>query len=135
MMGLTDGSKILIVDDEIVIADTLATIFSIHGQAVRAAYSAEQAIELLEMWQPALAILDVVLPNMNGIDLAIFIKENYPGCQVLLFSGQIITTALAEDAAMKGHDFEILAKPVLVPDLLDKAARLLAPSVENQVPS
>lgn len=122
---LTNGSKVLIVDDEVVIADTLAQIFSIHGQNVRAAYSAEQAIELIAAWKPDLAILDVVLPQMNGIDLAIFLRENYPSCQMLLFSGQIITAALAADASKRGHDFEILPKPVLVPDLLHKAAQLL----------
>jgi CheY-like chemotaxis protein len=125
MTSLANGSRILIVDDEVVIADTLAQIFSIHGQRVRVAYSAEQAIKLIEGWKPDLAILDVVLPQMNGIDLAIFLRENHPSCQMLLFSGQIITAALAAEAARKGHDFEILPKPVLVPDLLNKAAQLL----------
>ena len=126
MTGLANGSRILIVDDEVVIADTLGQIFSIHGQKVRTAYSAEQALEVLATWSPDLAILDVVLPRMSGIDLAIFLKEHHPSCQVLLFSGQIITAALAAEAARKGHDFEILPKPVLVPDLLRKAAQLLA---------
>jgi DNA-binding NtrC family response regulator len=130
-----NGSKVLIVDDEVVIADTLAQIFSMHGQRVRTAYSAEHAIELIAAWKPDLAILDVVLPQMNGIDLAIFLRENYPSCQMLLFSGQIVTTALAAEAAKKGHDFEILPKPVLVPDLLNKAARLLTNQTGTTVPS
>ena len=135
MTSLANDSKILIVDDEIVIADTLAQIFSIHGQQVRTAYSAEEAIEVIARWNPDLAILDVVLPQMSGIDLAIFLKQNYPSCQVLLFSGQIITTTLAAEAAKKGHDFEILPKPVLVPDLLSKAAELLSPQAGTPLPS
>ena len=68
------SSRILIVDDERVIADSLAAIFENQGYAARAAYSAEQALEIVAQWSPRLAILDVILPGMSGIDLAILIK-------------------------------------------------------------
>ena len=68
--------KVLIVDDEHTIADTLDAIFSASGYETRTSYSAEQALEIVVEWQPDLAILDVVLPKMNGIDLAIFLKRS-----------------------------------------------------------
>jgi CheY-like chemotaxis protein len=60
--------KILIVDDEVSIADTLGAIFSNQGYETRVAYSAEQSIEIIAQWKPELAITDVVLPVMSGIE-------------------------------------------------------------------
>jgi DNA-binding NtrC family response regulator len=104
--------KILIVDDEVHIAETLGLVFSAQGYEVRAANSAEQAVEILAQWQPDVAILDVMLPQMNGIDLALVTQTNYPSCRLLLISGHPETGTLLEEAKAKGHRFDILAKPV-----------------------
>jgi CheY-like chemotaxis protein len=104
--------RILIVDDERVIADTLAVIFEQRGYESRAAYSAERALEVIATWPPDLAIVDVVLPKMNGIDLAILLKAEYPTCQIRLFSGQAATSDLLAGATASGNVFEVLAKPV-----------------------
>jgi DNA-binding response OmpR family regulator len=72
--------RVLFVDDERLIADTLAIIFSSQGYETRAVYCAEQALELISDWLPHLAIIDVQLPGMNGIDLAIRLKAEYPDC-------------------------------------------------------
>ena len=121
------GSRILIVDDERVIADSLATIFERQGYRARAAYSAEDALEIIAQWPPRLAILDVVLPGMNGIDLAILIKSGYPDIAVMLISGQLATTELVENAAQRGHKLTIHAKPIPIPDLLANVSQLLSP--------
>ena len=120
------GSRILIVDDERVIADSLAVIFEKQGYQSRAAYSAEQALEIIAQWPPNLAILDVILPGMNGIDLAILIKSGYPDVAVMLISGQPATAALAESAVERGHRFQIHAKPIPIPDMLANVSLLLA---------
>ena len=112
MPAIAGARKILIIDDEPTIADTLAVIFSSSGYDSRAVYSAEQALEMLEEWRPDLAVIDVVLPGMNGIEFAIFLKASYPACQFLLFSGQPGTSGLLEEARNKGHLFDILAKPL-----------------------
>lgn len=118
--------RILIVDDEVAIADTLALIFRTQHYDARVAYSAEQAIEVISEWRPDLAIIDVMLPGMNGIDLAIVTKANYGGCQVILFSGHSNTALLLEEAGRKGHQFEVLAKPVHPALMLERAASLLS---------
>ena len=126
LANLKGGRRILIVDDEANIADTLALIFKMRRYDVRAAYSAESAIELIAKWRPDLAVLDVMLPAMNGIDLAIAIKANYPACHVMLFSGHANTGMLLEEAGKKGHRFEVLAKPVYPEVMLERASELLA---------
>ncbi|MFP5276201.1 MAG: response regulator [Acidobacteriota bacterium] len=120
------GQKVLIVDDERWTSDTLATIFTIAGYEARATYSAEEAIEIMATWQPALVILDVVLPKMSGIELAIELASRRPSCQILLFSGNPSTAQLASAAAQSGHPFEILEKPVHPDLMLQKASRLLS---------
>ena len=126
MPGLPGSRKIMVVDDEETIADTLALIFSSNGYDARSTYSAEQALETLEQWKPDLAIIDVVLPGMNGIEFAIFLKASYPGVHFLLFSGQPGTGGLLEEAKKKGHLFEILAKPLHPTFMLATVANMLS---------
>jgi CheY-like chemotaxis protein len=119
--------RILIVDDELAIADTLQLIFQMQRYDARVAYSAESAAELISQWQPELAVLDVILPEMNGVDLAVVIKANYPKCHIILFSGHTNTSVLLEEANRKGHTFEVLAKPVMPDVMLQRASELLGP--------
>jgi DNA-binding NtrC family response regulator len=130
MQGIAGRRKILIVDDERTIADTLALIFSSNGYEARTSYSAEQALEMLEEWRPDAAIIDVVLPGMNGIEFAIFLKASYQACQFLLFSGQPGTSDLLEEARRKGHLFEILAKPLHPSFMLATVSDMLSPVPE-----
>jgi DNA-binding NtrC family response regulator len=128
----TSGHKILVVDDERTIADTLAVIFFQRGYNTRAAYSAEQALEIVAEWPPDLAILDVVLPKINGIDLSILLSERFPKCRTLLFSGQALTADLLAEAEKKGYTFAILAKPVHPSLLLEAAVKVLTADKENR---
>jgi CheY-like chemotaxis protein len=125
MSNPIEPKRVLFVDDEILIADTLATIFFSYGFETRAVYSAEQALELFSDWLPNLAMIDVQLPGMNGIDLAIHLKAAYPDCRLALFSGQASTSDLLEVARKNGHSFNIIAKPAHPDQLLAQASHLL----------
>jgi CheY-like chemotaxis protein len=113
-------SKVLVADDEQVIANTLAIILNQHGFEARAVYSGEKAIEALDTFQPDMLISDVIMTGMTGIEAAIVTREKLPKCKILLFSGQAATADLLEKARSEGHEFEILAKPVHPTDLLAK---------------
>lgn len=126
--------KVLVVDDERPISDTLAKIFAMNGYETRVAYSAEQAIEITAEWLPDLAIIDVVLPGMNGIDLAILLTVQCPACRPFLFSGDSLTSDLLADAATKGYAFEILPKPIHPTVMLETARILLVPNQPEQPP-
>jgi CheY-like chemotaxis protein len=112
--------KVLIADDERVIADTLAMILNQSGFTARAVYSGETAVELAQEFQPEMLISDVIMAGLNGIDAAIRIRALLPKIKILLFSGQAATADLLERARAEGYEFEILAKPVHPQDLLDK---------------
>jgi DNA-binding NtrC family response regulator len=124
MHDLVDRPKLLILADERIIAETLAMIFNGSGYEARPAYSVEHALEIIAEWEVAIAIVEVI-PAMNGIDLGILLKASRPSIKVMLMSGQNVAGDLVGDAAKQGHAFEILAKPIQIPELLGVAARLL----------
>ena len=119
---MADNAKprVLVVDDERVIADTLVIILNQAGYDASAVYSGTAAVEQAKSIKPNLVISDVIMPDMNGIDAAIKIRATVPSCKILLFSGQAATADLLENARLDGHEFEILAKPVHPQDLLAK---------------
>ena len=110
--------RVLVADDERVIADTLAIILNQAGYNASAVYSGTSAVEEAKNVKPDLVISDVIMPDMNGIDAAIKIRAALPSCKILLFSGQAATADLLEKARAQGYEFEILAKPVHPQDLL-----------------
>jgi DNA-binding response OmpR family regulator len=127
MPSLGMKPKVLVVDDETNIRNSLAAIFTSRGYESKTAFSAEQAVEIIAGWEPDLAIVDVGLPKMNGIDLAIALKNGHPTCRVLLFSGPPNTADLLAQAEANGHLFEIVAKPAHPTVMLNRAAHLLSP--------
>jgi CheY-like chemotaxis protein len=112
--------KVLVVDDERVIADTLAMILNQSGFDARAVYSGEKAVDMASTFTPDMLITDVIMADLNGIDAAITIRSILPQIKILLFSGQAATADLLEKARAKGYEFEILAKPVHPQDLLSR---------------
>jgi CheY-like chemotaxis protein len=112
--------KVLVADDERVIADTLAMILNQSGFDARAVYSGEKALEVAATFAPDMLISDVIMADLNGIDAAIEVRAMLPKIKILLFSGQAATADLLEKARTQGHEFEILAKPVHPQDLLTK---------------
>jgi len=118
MTTTTQKPRVLVADDERVIADTLAMILNQSGFEARAVYSGEGALELAESFQPDMLISDVIMADLNGIDAAIRLRALLPAIKVLLFSGQAATADLLEKARKDGYEFDILAKPVHPQDLL-----------------
>lgn len=113
-------TKVLVADDEQMIANTLAIILRNDGYDVRAVYSGEAAVELAQTFLPHILISDVIMQGMTGIEAAMEICAALPDCKILLFSGQAATANLLRDAKQRNYDFEIFAKPIHPADLLAK---------------
>jgi len=116
--------RVLILDDEQVIANTLALILNRSGFEARAVYTAESAIEIARELSPNVLISDVIMQGTTGIDAAIRICEIVPDCRVILFSGQAATADLLERAEANGHRFELLVKPIHPRALLDRLNKI-----------
>jgi DNA-binding NtrC family response regulator len=117
---------VLIVDDEKVIADTLAVILTRAGFITMTAYDGETALRIGNAITPALLISDVVMPGITGVELAIMLTQSIPDLKVLLFSGQASTVDLLEKARRGGHHFTALTKPVHPTDMLKRISECLA---------
>lgn len=125
------GNKfVLIVDDEAAIADTLAAILRNAGYHAIAVYDPLKALQRCQAACPDLVISDVMMPAMNGIDMAVQIQLHCPDAQVLLFSGMAVSYDLLAQARNLGHSFELLSKPVHPADLL---ARIKPKTVSAQL--
>ena len=104
--------NVLIVDDERLIADSLAWILNLTGFNAWSVYSGSEAINHAVINPIDILVSDVVMEGMSGIEAAIEICKLLPHCKVLLFSGNIETSDLLKAAQERGHNFDILAKPV-----------------------
>jgi CheY-like chemotaxis protein len=120
--------KILVVDDERLVADSLVQILEMMGYDAVSVYSGTEAIECATKTPFDMLISDVVLPGMNGIESAIEICKRTPGCKVLLVSGNNRTTDLLEKSEENGHAFEVLAKPVPPQMILDRLTAMWLPN-------
>ncbi len=112
--------RILVVDDQRLIADTLAEILNEAGFAAAAAYDAWEALEIASRFQPDWLLSDVLMPHMNGVALAIEIRKRHPSTAILLLSGQAGIGEILQEAHAQGYHFELLAKPIHPRELLDR---------------
>ncbi len=109
---------VLVVDDEPLIAETLATILNGHGIAAITASDGPAALEVAGLIPPHMLLSDVALPGMNGFELATKITRIVADCEVILFSGQYSTCDLVSREHEHGRDFLTLIKPVHPRDML-----------------
>jgi CheY-like chemotaxis protein len=127
--------KILVVDDDLNIASTLAVIFKSHRYDTATANSGEEAIEVAYSFQPDCIVSDVMMGAMNGIEAAMVILDALPECKVLFMSGNaacrdLLGRDLLVDARAKGFNFEVLQKPVPPPEMLAKLSQVLTNSAD-----
>ena len=109
---------VYVVDDEKIIASTLTLILAQNGYSSTGFTNPLEAMESATEKPPSILIADVIMPDVDGIELAIDFNTRFPNCKILLLSGQAVTTDLLEIARERGHDFPVLAKPIHPIELL-----------------
>jgi DNA-binding response OmpR family regulator len=114
--------RVLVIDDEKNLADTLVWILEKAGHEAKSAYDGASALECVNAFSPDVVISDVIMPGMNGIEVCARIQAQFPECHILLFSGQTATDELVGQAREKGLTWELLAKPMDPEELLAKVA-------------
>ena len=115
--------KILVVDDETTMLETLSSFFGSRGYQLMTAASAETALKLLAQEQPALALIDIKLPGLNGIELLKIIKRDYPGVKTFVITAYDEENKRAAEAL--GVD-AFFAKPIGLDALKKKVIEVLA---------
>lgn len=116
--------RILIVDDDRQMVRTLCDILRMRGWEADGAHSGEEALELVRAQPYSLALMDVRMAGMNGVEAMKAIRASRPDLRVILMTAYTASELLAE--AEREGAVRILAKPVAVPALLEM--------LENVVP-
>ena len=124
---------VLVVDDEPLVAETLALILSGAGFAAIAVNSGSAALDIARAIQPAFLLTDVQMPGMSGVELALTITDMFPHCKVLLFSGRATAQDLAP-AIAAGVEFPMLPKPIHPTQIIDHISKRLAKQSSGSVP-
>jgi CheY-like chemotaxis protein len=115
--------RVLIVDDERTLADTLALIVNMSGHDSLAVYTGLEAVDAMQTFNPDVVLSDVTMPGLNGFELARHLAKNFPACKMLLMSGIDWAIELAEQHLERGQFAELLTKPVMPQKILDFVAR------------
>ncbi len=110
--------KVLLVDDEVAFADTLAQRLNMRNLNVRTAYNGEDALSKIKERQPDIIILDLNMPGMHGIDVLKEIKKTHPNIQVIILTGH--GTDRDEEEAVKLGGYDFLKKPTDIETLEQK---------------
>jgi DNA-binding response OmpR family regulator len=119
--------KVLIVDDDRLVADTLALIFGKNGFEAKAVYSADQALICARDFTPHLLLCDVTMPGRDGLALVDDVSHELPCCRILVLTGFYSNLKSVRERASKlERRVGILTKPCQPSELLREAASLLA---------
>lgn len=107
---MKDRPKVLVIDDDRILADTLAEILRRHEFAPIALYSGEEAVEFVERFQPDIVLSDIRMHRIDGIEAARQIRELHPECRVILFTASAISESTR--ATIRDLRFEFLTRPL-----------------------
>lgn len=110
--------RVLLVDDEIGFADILAKRLGKRGMAVIPVYTGTEAIQTIRKNDFDVAVLDLKMEDMDGIDVLKIFKKAYPEMEVIMLTGHG-----SEKAAREGIEygaFDYLTKPCELEDLVKK---------------
>ena len=113
-----NGWKVLLVDDEKDFALTLAERLGMRGIQVSTAFSGEEALNLLETYQPDVMVLDLMMPGMSGSTVLRRVKNLYPNLAVILLTGLSLTVEGVSGISQGAFDF--LIKPLQIEELIEK---------------
>lgn len=119
-------TRILVVDDDRLVADTLCMIFKANGYDSEARYSAADGFELAKCFEPNLVLCDVTMPQESGLQLAERMREALPGTRMLMLTAYASNAAYVQaHAELTRRPFKLLSKPCPPDDLLREARALL----------
>jgi len=119
-------AAILVVDDEPTILNLCQSILHLGGHTVLAARGAEEALRLTRGASIELALLDIIMPGMNGIQLAHRLRSANPAVPIILMTGYSLREV--QEITGENNPFRIIWKPFKTESLL----RMIENALEGQ---
>jgi DNA-binding NtrC family response regulator len=102
--------RVAVIDDERIIADTLAEILKLHGYEAKAHYDGESALADAIEFCPNVVLSDIQMQKIDGIETALRFRESHPACRIILFTASPMSGELYERISRLG--FEFLQRPL-----------------------
>lgn len=119
--------RILIVDDDRLVADTLALIFAKSGFQALASYSADEALDSARTFAPDLLLCDISMPGRDGLALVCDITRELPSCRIIVLTGFYSNLKdVREQSSKLPRPVGIFTKPCQPSELLREATTMLA---------
>jgi CheY-like chemotaxis protein len=119
--------RVLVVDDEQLVADTLKLVFEKSGFSAQAAYSVNSAMQFVRSFRPDLLLCDITMPGKDGLALVNEITHELPSCRIMVLTGFYSNLkAVRDEATRLRRPLSVLTKPCQPDDLLREAAALLS---------
>ena len=118
------GEKILITDDEQVIVELASLLLKKRGFEVLTAHNGQECLDVVHQHQPAVILLDYMMPVMNGLDALQKIHVDYPDSYVIMFTGKGSEEVAVQ--LMKAGAVDYLQKPFSNQNLLDRIDSVLS---------
>ncbi|MBN1102340.1 MAG: response regulator [Deltaproteobacteria bacterium] len=113
-----ESFRVLVVDDEEEFVNTLVKRLNLRGAAASGAGSGQEALNFLDERPADVVVLDVKMPDMDGIETLRAIKGRHPLVEVIMLTGHASLEVAIE--GMEAGAFDYLMKPVNMDELLYK---------------
>lgn len=118
--------RILVVDDDRLVADTLSLIYRANGFDSEARYSAADGLERARTYAPSLVLCDVTMPEESGLALAEKMNAEQPACKMLMITAYSSNAAKVElESIRMKRELRLLSKPCPPAELLRATYSLL----------
>jgi len=122
--------RVLVVDDNADVADSLRDVLKVKGLDTQSAYLGEHAMLIAQTWHPHLILLDICLVDISGIEVAKRIRCGPCGDEPLLFAHTALDAGLIREEA-RAAGFDALIGQPCTPAQIVEALALYCPSVRS----
>ena len=120
---MSDATRVLVVDDEESITDLLSMALRYEGMQVEVAHSGRDAMRALDSFHPHLMVLDVMLPDVDGFEIARRLSRDSPRVPVMFLTARGELEDKLRGFTLGGDDY--LTKPFSVEELIVRARAIL----------
>ena len=121
--------KILVVDDEVKMCFTLTKLFELSNYTVAVAHNGLEALDKVDSFQPHCILLDIRMPQMNGVEVLKKVKQDHPEIVVIMTTA--VVTEESREECLKIGAAEYLIKPIDFKELLGIINSRIQPTVKN----
>jgi two-component system, OmpR family, response regulator len=117
------GVRVLVVDDEASIVDVISMALRHHGFGVESAGTGREALDLVRRWRPHVMVLDVMLPDMDGFEVARRLSGEHAEVPIVFLSARDATADKVRGLTTGGDDY--VTKPFSLEELIARLRNVL----------